>query len=218
MSEYCARLLEFQENTHFSEMDKRQKTAVTEADAIRRTQCGDASAFEFLYRLHSPRIHALCYRMSANPSEAEDLTQEAFLVAFRKIRTFRGEAAFSTWLHRVALNVVLMRLRSRNLRSASLIESLTASKEPCHPPAEVAVPDLALVGLVDRLCLERALARLSQTLRAIFILHDVQGFKHREIAIMMDCSIGTSKGQLHRARRQLRNLLRTSSGCLAATS
>jgi RNA polymerase sigma-70 factor (ECF subfamily) len=217
MAHHCALSLELRQRTLSSGIEK-QQADLSEMEAIRRTQCGDASAFEHLYRLHSPRIHALCFRMTSNPSEAEDLTQEAFLVVFRKIHTFRGASAFSTWLYRVAVNVVLMRLRSKNLRSASFSEGRTVPKERDNAASEVAVPDLALAGLVDRVCLERALARLTRTHRTIFILHDVQGFKHREIAEMMDCSVGTSKTQLHRARRQLRDLLRESVDSLAAVS
>ncbi len=104
--------------------------ALTEAEAIRLAQAGDAAAFEFLYGLHSRRVYALCLRMVGNPSDAEDLMQEAFLQLFRKIGTFRGESAFSTWLHRMTVNVVLMRLRKKSLPVASLEETTEPDEEP----------------------------------------------------------------------------------------
>ena len=123
---------------------------MTEAEAIRLAQAGDAPAFEFLYRLHGRRVYALCLRMVNNPSDAEDLMQEAFLQLFRKIGTFRGESAFSTWLHRMTVNVVLMRLRKKTLPVASLEETTEPDEETGGPRKDIGAPDLLLTGAVDR--------------------------------------------------------------------
>ncbi len=130
--------------------------ALTEAEAIRLAQAGDAAAFEFLYGLHSRRVYALCLRMVSNPSDAEDLMQEAFLQLFRKIGTFRSESAFSTWLHRMTVNVVLMRLRKKTLPVSSLEETTEPDEEGGGPRKDVGAPDLRLSGAVDRVNLERA--------------------------------------------------------------
>ncbi len=180
---------------------------VTEAEAIRLAQAGDAAAFEFLYQLHGRRVYALCLRMVNNPSDAEDLVQEAFLQLFRKIGTFRGESAFSTWLHRMTVNVVLMRLRKRSLPVASLEEATEPDEETGGPRKDIGAPDLRLSGAVDRVNLERSVERLPPGYRTVFILHDVQGYEHNEIAGIMGCSVGNSKSQLHKARTRLRELL-----------
>jgi RNA polymerase sigma-70 factor (ECF subfamily) len=180
---------------------------MTEAEAIRLAQQGDASAFEHIYRLHSRRVYALCLRMVGNPAEAEDLTQDAFLQLFRKIATFRGESAFSTWLHRLSVNVVLMKLRKKTLPETSLEESTDPEDEVNGPRREIGGPDLLLTGSIDRVHLERAIEQLPPGYRQVFVLHDVQGFEHNEIAKLMDCSIGNSKSQLHKARMRLRELL-----------
>jgi RNA polymerase sigma-70 factor, ECF subfamily len=180
---------------------------LSEAEAIRLAQQGDAAAFEHLYHLHKRRVYALCLRMVGNTTEAEDLTQEAFLQLFRKIATFRGESAFSTWLHRLAVNVVLMRLRKRTLPETSLEEATEPDEETGGPRRDFGTADLRLSGSIDRMNLERAIAELPQGYRSIFILHDVQGYEHNEIAEMLGCSIGNSKSQLHKARMRLRELL-----------
>jgi RNA polymerase sigma-70 factor (ECF subfamily) len=180
---------------------------MTEAEAIRLAQQGDASAFEHIYRLHSRRVYALCLRMVGNPAEAEDLTQDAFLQLFRKIATFRGESAFSTWLHRLSVNVVLMKLRKKTLPETSLEESTDPEDEVNGPRREIGGPDLLLTGSIDRVHLERAIEQLPPGYRQVFVLHDVQGYEHNEIAGLMDCSIGNSKSQLHKARMRLRELL-----------
>jgi RNA polymerase sigma-70 factor, ECF subfamily len=147
-----------------------------EPEAIRLAQQGDERGFERIYRLHSQRVYALCLRMMrGNSAEAEELTQESFLQLFRKIGTFRGESAFSTWLHRLAFNIVLMRLRKRSFQVVSMDEVL----EP------------------------------GENTPAVFILHDVQGYEHNEIAAIRGCSLGNSKSQLHKARARLRQLLET---------
>ena len=181
--------------------------SATEAEAIRLAQAGDAVAFEHLYQLHGRRVYALCLRMVGNPSDAEDLMQEAFLQLFRKIGTFRGESAFSTWLHRMTVNVVLMRLRKKTLPAASLEETTEPDEETGGPRKDIGAPDLRLSGAVDRVNLERSIEKLPPGYRTVFVLHDVQGFEHNEIAGIMGCSVGNSKSQLHKARTRLRELL-----------
>ncbi|MGB7494626.1 MAG: sigma-70 family RNA polymerase sigma factor [Candidatus Acidiferrum sp.] len=184
-----------------------EPVAWTEAEAIRRAQAGDSAAFDFLYQLHSRRVYALCLRMVNNPADAEDLMQEAFLQLFRKIGTFRGESAFSTWLHRMTVNVVLMRLRKKSLPTDSLEETLDPDAENSSPKRDVGAPDLRLSGAVDRVNLERSVEQLPPGYRTVFVLHDVQGYEHNEIAEIMGCSVGNSKSQLHKARTRLRELL-----------
>src|ERR1700682_1965146 len=192
-----------------------EPVALTEAEAIRRAQAGDAAAFEFLYALHGRRVYALCLRMVNNPADAEDLTQEAFLQLFRKISTFRGESAFSTWLHRLAVNVVLMRLRKKSLPTDSLEETTEPDEETGGPRRDIGAPDLRLTGSIDRVNLQRCVEQLPPGYRTVFVLHDVQGYEHNEIANIMGCSIGNSKSQLHKARMRLRELLQETQRDLA---
>ena len=187
---------------------RKQGDRLSEAEAIERAQHGDAEAFEVLYNLHKRRVYSLCLRMTANTAEAEDLAQEAFLQLFRKIGTFRGESAFSTWLHRMAVNVVLMRLRKKGLPVVPLEDTLETEEEA--PKKELGAPDAVLAGSIDRLQLERAIAALPPGYRMIFVLHDVEGYEHNEIAGIAGCSIGNSKSQLHKARMKLREILKTS--------
>ncbi|MGH9711138.1 MAG: RNA polymerase sigma factor [Candidatus Acidiferrales bacterium] len=178
-----------------------------EADALRLAQQGDAAAFERIYQLHNRRVYSLCLRMVGNTAEAEDLTQEAFLQLFRKIATFRGESAFSTWLHRLAVNVVLMRLRKKTGSETSLEEVTEPDEETGGPRRDFGGPDLGLSGSIDRVNLQRAIDQLPAGYKSVFVLHDVQGYEHNEIAEIMGCSIGNSKSQLHKARMRLRDLL-----------
>ena len=179
-----------------------QKNPSSEEETVRLAQRGDASAFERIYHLHCSRVYGLCLRMVRNPAEAEDLTQEAFLLVFRKLRTFRGESGFSTWLHRLAVNVVLMHLRKRQLPLNNLDNSESGGME-----AKATANDDRLSGVADRVSLKRAVVRLTPVHRAVFVLHDIQGFNHVEIAGMMEYSVNTSKTHLHRARKQLRKFL-----------
>ena len=178
-----------------------------EAEAIRLAQQGDAAAFERLYQLHNRRVYSLCLRMVSNTAEAEDLTQEAFLQLFRKIATFRGESAFSTWLHRLAVNVVLMKLRRKSGTETSLEQVTEPDEESGSPRRDFGGPDIRLSGSLDRVNLQRAVDQLPPGYKAVFVLHDVQGYEHNEIAEIMGCSIGNSKSQLHKARMRLRGLL-----------
>ena len=187
---------------------KRQGDKLSEAEAIERAKQGDAAAFEKLYEMHRRRVYSLCLRMTSNIAAAEDLTQEAFLQLFRKIGTFRGESAFSTWLHRMAVNVVLMQLRKKNLPVVPLDE--TAEGEEEAPKKELGAPDSRLASSIDRLELQRSIDSLPPGYRTIFVLHDVEGYEHNEIAELVGCSVGNSKSQLHKARLKLRELLKTS--------
>jgi len=148
--------------------------------------------------------------MTGNTAEAEDLTQEAFLQLFRKIGTFRGESAFSTWLHRLAVNVVLMHLRKKGLQQVSLDEMDTSQDEPVK--RDYGSDDRRLTGSVDRIGLQKAIADLPPGYRTVFVLHDVEGYEHNEIAEIMNCSVGNSKSQLHKARMKLRERLRQDHG------
>ncbi len=186
---------------------QRQGNELNETDAIERAKQGDAEAFQALYDKHKRRVYSLCLRMTANVAEAEDLTQEAFLQLYRKIATFRGESAFSTWLHRLSVNVVLMHLRKKGLPVVSL-EETTQGAEEDSPKKDFGTQDLALAGSIDRLQLQRAVEDLPPGYRTIFVLHDVEGYEHNEIAEIVGCSIGNSKSQLHKARMKLRDLLK----------
>ena len=176
-------------------------------EAIRLAQQGDAAAFETIYQLHSRRVYALCLRMIGDPVEAEDLTQEAFLQLFRKIHTFRGESAFSSWLHRLTANIVLMRFRKKRPVALSLEEMTRPDDEKDRRTFEIGAPDLRLSGVFDRVNLHAALEQLPQGYKSMFVLHDVHGYEHSEIAKMLGCSVGNSKSQLHKARKRLRELL-----------
>ena len=191
------------------EAAKPQAPLSPDAEMLARAQAGDHHAFAHLYSLHKRRIYSLCLRMVGNVAEAEDLTQEAFLQLHRKIATFRGDSAFSTWLHRLSINVVLMHLRKKGLPLMSLDEAMEPSYDD-GPGRSFGAPDLSLTGSIDRLALERAVAALPAGYRLIFVLHDVEGFEHNEIAAMLDCSVGNSKSQLHKARLKLRDALRQS--------
>jgi RNA polymerase sigma-70 factor (ECF subfamily) len=183
---------------------------LSEAEAIRRARDGDRTVFEYLYRLHSRRVYAVCLRMVGNTTEAEDLTQDIFLLLIRKIYTFRGESAFSTWLHRLAVNLVLMRLRKKSLPIVSIEAALDPDDETVSPdPASmIGAPDLLLEGSLDRINLERSIAQLPVGYRIVFVLHDIHGYEHNEIAGILGRSVGDSKSQLHKARTRLREQLR----------
>jgi RNA polymerase sigma-70 factor, ECF subfamily len=187
---------------------RRNPPIAGEEEAIEKARNGDARSFEILYSMHKRRVYSLCLRMLGNVAEAEDLTQEAFLQLYRKIGTFRGDSAFSTWLHRLAVNVVLMHLRRKGLPQVSLEETLEPSQDD-GPRKDIGARDLTLSGSIDRVTLERAIENLPPGYRLVFVLHDVEGYEHNEIAEMLDCSIGNSKSQLHKARMKLRDLLHT---------
>jgi RNA polymerase sigma-70 factor, ECF subfamily len=181
---------------------------MTEVEIVRLAQTGDAAAFEHLYRVHSRRVYALCCRMTRNPTLAEDLTQEAFLQVFRKIQSFRSESAFSTWLYRVAVNVVLMKRRNKSSKETPLEE--TRETEGDAPPRkEIGGSDPQLSGIVDRVILKDALRQLPRGYKKVFLLHDFLGYEHHEIAKALGLASGTSKSQLHKARMRLRRLIKS---------
>ncbi len=155
---------------------------------IRRAQQGDAIAFEELYKLNSRRVYALCLRMVSDPAEAEDLTQEAFLQLFRKIHTFRGESAFSSWLHRLTANVVLMSFRKKKALTTSLDEISRTNDDDAGQKLEIGVADLRLAGVFDRVNLQAAIDQLPEGYKKMFLLHDLHGYEHNEIAEILNCS------------------------------
>jgi len=164
---------------------------------------GDAmSGFENLYRKHYRRVYSICLRTTGNIAQAEDLTQEVFIQLHRKIGSFRGEAAFTTWLHRLTVNQVLMHFRKRSVRSELTTDD---GEMPDSIDPETINPES--MPIVDRIALESAIAQLPPGYRTVFVLHDVEGYEHEEIARMLGCSAGTSKSQLHKGRLKLRRLL-----------
>jgi len=166
---------------------------------------GDEDAFAHLFHSNKAKIYALCLRMTMDASEAEDLTQEAFLQAFRKIGSFRGDSSVSTWLYRVAMNTVLMHFRKKSVKQVLAEQSSTVSDEAA--PVEFRSIDERLNQSVERIALTRALRELPKGYRNIFLMHQVKGYDHREIAKLMGCSIGNSKSQLNRAKARMRELL-----------
>jgi RNA polymerase sigma-70 factor (ECF subfamily) len=177
-----------------------------ESEAIARAQEGDASAFECLYKAHCKHVYSLCLRMLRNMAEAEDLTQQVFLQLFRKIGTFRGDSSFSTWLHRISVNAVLMHLR-RKRPLENRMDSLDDAGSGSVDPRESGKNPLSMPAVIDRLNLKRAIRRLPPGYKRFFLLHDVMGYRHAEIAARLGCSIGCSKSQLHKARKSLRRML-----------
>jgi RNA polymerase sigma-70 factor (ECF subfamily) len=175
-------------------------------DILTRAQAGDPDAFSELYLRHKKRVFSICMRMVHDSSLAEDLTQEAFIQLHRKLATFRGDSAFTTWLHRMTVNIALMHLRKRVLPVVSLDHLMTAIPEE-HVGRNFGTCDRRQTGVVDRVAIDRAVATLAPGYRDVFLLHDVHGFEHSEIASMQDCTLGNSKSQLHKARRALRYAL-----------
>jgi RNA polymerase sigma-70 factor (ECF subfamily) len=164
---------------------------------------GDLPPFEEIFKLHHGKVYAVCLRMTGNTAEAEDLSQEVFLQVFRKRESFRGESSFSTWLYRLTVNHVLMHFRKSRRR----IEQLTEDGELPDLPAK-GRNVLTSLPILDRLALDEAIVKLAPGYRAVFVLHDVEGLQHDEIAKILGCSTGTSKSQLHKARMKMRRLLR----------
>jgi RNA polymerase sigma-70 factor (ECF subfamily) len=180
---------------------------IPQAEMVRLAQQGDCAAFAALYDLHKRGVYALCRRMSGNEEDAEDLTQEVFLLVFRKIGAFRGQSAFSTWLHRVTVNVALMRFRKKGLLAVSL-QALLDPEERQTLKGDLGRRDEVLAGAIDRVNLERALEHLPARCREVFVRFDIEGYEHNEIAAMNGCTIGISKSQLYKARMKLRSILK----------
>lgn len=175
----------------------------SERAVIALAQKGDGKAFEQLYTAHKRRVYSLCVRMTrGNSGLAEELMQEAFLQVHRKIQTFRGESAFSTWLHRLVLNIVMMRLRRAVVQEVSF-EELQPQQEDGAPKKEFGGDDSRLESTADRIRLQGAIDGLPDGYQMIFVLHEVYGYEHNEIAEILGCSIGNSKSQLHKARKSV---------------
>jgi RNA polymerase sigma-70 factor (ECF subfamily) len=166
---------------------------------------GDTAAFVELFNAYKVRIYSLCLRMTNNSAEAEDLTQDAFLQVFRTLPTFRGESALSTWLYRIAVNTVLMHLRKRMVCRASFDDCEEGDESVLR--RQYGCKDSRLSGAVDRIAIIRALQELPSGYRTMFLLHEVQGYEHQEIAKLLDCSAGNSKSQLHKAKVRIRQIL-----------
>jgi RNA polymerase sigma-70 factor (ECF subfamily) len=192
--------------------DLRESTRVLEAQVLDRSApdielCrlaadGNLAAFEFIYERYHRRTYSLCLRMSSSQTEAEDLTQEVFIQLFRKIGSFRGDSAFSTWLHRLTVNQVLMHFRRRSVKNERTSDDGEMPEQTVRGSSN---PNRMQV--VDRIALKNAIAQLPNGYRNVFVLHDVEGFEHEEVARLMGISVGTSKSQLHKARLKLRGLL-----------
>jgi RNA polymerase sigma-70 factor (ECF subfamily) len=191
---------------------RRKKAAAQSPDTMsdhalaRLAAEGDMPSFEQLYTRHNRRVYSLCLRMTGNVPEAEDLAQEVFIQLFRKIGSFRGESAFTTWLHRMTVNQVLMHFRKKGVR-------LEQTTDDGDVPMQIVkgTEDARRMPVVDRIALDKAIAKLPPGYRTVFLLHDVEGHEHEEIARLLGCSVGTSKSQLHKARMKLRHLLRVQS-------
>ena len=164
---------------------------------------GNMVAFEEIYNRHHRRVYSICLRMLKNTTEAEDLTQDVFIQLHRKIGSFRGDSAFTTWLHRLTVNQVLMHFRKRNVKYEKTTEegeTPVQVVDGTHNPRKMPV--------VDKIALEYAIEQLPTGYKNVFILHDIEGFEHEEVARILGCSVGTSKSQLHKARLKLRKLLK----------
>ena len=176
--------------------------SLTDLELARRAAAGDTAAFEKLYEQHHRRVYSLCLRMLGNTSQAEDMTQEAFLQVYKKIGSFRGDSAFTTWLHRLTVNQVLMHFRKRGVKLEH-----TSEEGDFTNVVETPIQSTRRISMVDKLALEKAISELPPGYRTVFVLHDVEGYEHEEIANLLNVSIGTSKSQLHKARMRLRELL-----------
>jgi RNA polymerase sigma-70 factor, ECF subfamily len=172
---------------------------------------GDEQAFAALFHLHKRRVYSLCLHMSKDVAAAEDLTQDAFIRVYRKLNTFRGEAKFSTWLYRIAVNTVLANFRKS--KSDMLLVAKDVRVDSSFERQEVGRGDSRRLGMIDRIALLRAIEELPPGCRMVFVLHDIEGYEHHEIADLLECSIGNSKAQLHNARMKLRKGLLVPAKC-----
>ncbi len=163
---------------------------------------GNMTAFEEIYNRHHRRVYSICLRMLQNTTEAEDLTQDVFIQLHRKIGSFRGDSAFTTWLHRLTVNQVLMHFRKRNVKFEKTTEE---GETPVQVVSGTQNP--RKMPVVDKIAIENAIEKLPNGYRNVFVLHDVEGYEHEEVARILGCSVGTSKSQLHKARLKLRKLL-----------
>lgn len=178
-------------------------TSASDLELAQSAAKGDMVAFEEIYQRHHRRVYSICLRMLQNAYEAEDLTQDVFIQLYRKIGSFRGDSAFTTWLHRMTVNQVLMHFRKRNVKYEKTTEE---GETPDQVVTGTADPEKMRV--VDKIALENAIDQLPDGYKNVFVLHDVEGFEHEEVARILGCSVGTSKSQLHKARLKLRKLLK----------
>jgi RNA polymerase sigma-70 factor (ECF subfamily) len=179
----------------------------SEQELILSAQTGDIEALSLIYDKYNRRVFNLCLRMIRDRADAEDLTQDVFVQLFRKIHAFRGQSAFSTWLHRLAVNMVLMEIRSRKSHRYFLTSIDAKNEDDDSLPEQFGREDNTLRGSLDRLVLQGALEELPPGYRLVFLLHDVHGYEHQEIAEILSCSVGNCKSQLHKARLKLRRLI-----------
>jgi RNA polymerase sigma-70 factor, ECF subfamily len=197
----------------------RDEKRASEGSLIQRAQLGDEEAFATLYQLHKKRVYSVCLQMTKDVADAEDLTQEAFMQVFRSVNSFRGDSAFSTWLYRIAVNTVLMKLRRRKSPPLISLDEPVSADSPSLK-RDVGKADPSLSGAIDRIALRRAVEELPAGCRKIFDLHEVEGYQHHEIAQLLECSVGNSKSQLHKAKLKMRDVLfpkrRTSRGAKAS--
>ena len=175
----------------------------TDFQLAQRASGGDMAAFEEIYQRHHRRVYSICLRMLQNAHEAEDLTQDVFIQLYRKIGSFRGDSAFTTWLHRMTVNQVLMHFRKRTVKFEKTTEE---GETPDQVVAGTSNPNK--MPIVDKIALENAIDQLPAGYKNVFVLHDVEGFEHEEVAKILGCSVGTSKSQLHKARLKLQKLLK----------
>jgi RNA polymerase sigma-70 factor (ECF subfamily) len=183
-------------------MSNVSRSAQSDTDLVSAWQAGDMQAFEAIYRQHAPRLYTLAARMAGSPEEGEDLLQEIFLQAHRKVGTFKGDSAIGTWLYRLALNYCLDYVRSRKAKMDKITDALEEK-----PGFEPAAPRQTIVAKID---LERAVAQLPEGCREAFVLHDIEGFDHKEVGDLLGIAEGTSKSQVFKARARLRALLHAS--------
>jgi RNA polymerase sigma-70 factor (ECF subfamily) len=188
-----------------SDESNNTRRTCSDIELVKRAQRGESEAFADLFHAHKARVYSICLRMTNNTAQAEDLTQDAFLQVFRKLSTFKGNSALSTWLYRIAVNTVLMHFRKKALKQISLDEP--SSHDATMVKREYGSRDGRLAGAVDRITLARAIKDLPTGYRTIFLLHEVEGYEHQEIAKILDCSVGNSKSQLHKAKLRIREFL-----------
>ena len=176
--------------------------AASDFELAQAASRGDMFSFEEIYQRHHRRVYAICLRMLQNAAEAEDLTQDVFIQLYRKIGSFRGDSAFTTWLHRLTVNQVLMHFRKRTVK----FEKTTEEGET---PVQIVggTENPRKMPIVDKIALENAIEQLPEGYKNVFVLHDIEGYEHEEVARILGCSVGTSKSQLHKARLKLRKLL-----------
>jgi RNA polymerase sigma-70 factor (ECF subfamily) len=185
------------------EGQKLSLAGATDHELTQAASTGDMNAFEEIYRRHHRRVYSLCLRMTQNQSEAEDLAQDVFVQLFRKVGSFRGESAFTTWLHRMTVNQVLMHFRKKKVR-----DERSSEDDETPDRIEPGTENPGTMPVVDRIALDHAIEQLPPGYRTTFVLHDIEGYEHEEVARIMGCSVGTSKSQLHKARMKLRSLLK----------